>query len=142
MAHYSPCSSMFMLQLSDAASGSGGAMWTAPVFFNVRGAGLGLTLGYATFDSLILMDNEEALDAYYKTQVCLLSHVSQRLDVDVTKAYMPTCSEQRGVQHVARSKTACKRRYDYTPGGILVAVIATTSISVATVLTTLGESNP
>jgi len=57
-----------VLQLSDAACDA--AMWTAPVFFNIRGAGLGLTLGYTTIDSLLLMDSEEALDAYYKTQVC------------------------------------------------------------------------
>ncbi len=56
-----------VLQLSDAACDA--AMWTAPVFFNIRGAGLGLTLGYTTIDSLLLMDSEKALDAYYKTQV-------------------------------------------------------------------------
>ena len=55
-------------QLSDATCDA--AMWTAPVLFNIRGAGLGLTLGYATIDSLLLMDSEDALDAYYKTQVC------------------------------------------------------------------------
>ena len=59
---------LMVLQLSDTTCDA--AMWTAPVFFNIRGAGLGLTLGYATIDSLLLMDSEGALDAYYKTQVC------------------------------------------------------------------------
>ena len=55
-------------QLGNAACDA--AMWTAPVLFNIRGAGLGLTLGYTTIDSLLLIDSEEAFDAYYKTQVC------------------------------------------------------------------------
>ena len=45
-------------------------MWTAPVYFNVRCTGLGITLGYATIDSFLLMDSEEPLDAYCKTQLC------------------------------------------------------------------------
>ena len=56
------------VQLSDSASG-GAVMWTAPVMFNISGCGLGLTLGFATVDSLILVEDEGAVDAYYKTQV-------------------------------------------------------------------------
>jgi hypothetical protein len=64
-------------QLSDSAS-CGIVMWTAPVFFDISGGGLGLTLGYATVDSLILVEDEGALDAYYKTQVFYSAAISSK----------------------------------------------------------------
>ena len=47
-----------------------GKEWSAPSFFTVYSIGVGLTVGFARIDSVILLNSEEALRTFTQSQVC------------------------------------------------------------------------
>ncbi|KAG7668386.1 hypothetical protein Ndes2526B_g00894 [Nannochloris sp. 'desiccata'] len=52
--------------------------WSAPLFIKVNAGGVGLTLGYAEIDSIVVLDTPEAVKSFKKSVV--------ELDTDVTAA--------------------------------------------------------
>jgi lipid-binding SYLF domain-containing protein len=47
--------------------------WSAPLFFTVRGVGMGLTFGAALLESVILLNSEDAVNGFTKDEVGLQS---------------------------------------------------------------------
>ena len=43
--------------------------WSAPLFFNATGAGLGATIGYHEVNSLVLLDTQRSVDALTNASV-------------------------------------------------------------------------
>lgn len=52
--------------------------WSAPLFIKVNAGGVGLTLGFAEIDSIVILDTPEAVKSFKKSVV--------ELDTDVTAA--------------------------------------------------------
>lgn len=50
--------------------------WSAPLFIDCYAGGLGLTLGYTEIESVMVLDTEEAVQAFLRTQVALDTDIS------------------------------------------------------------------
>jgi lipid-binding SYLF domain-containing protein len=57
---------------------SGSWTWSAPLFINVNAGGLGVTLGYSEIDSIVILDNLDAVRSF--------THTVVEVDTDVTGA--------------------------------------------------------
>lgn len=57
---------------------SGSWTWSAPLFINVNAGGLGVTLGYSEIDSIVILDNQDAVRSF--------THTVVEVDTDVTGA--------------------------------------------------------
>lgn len=55
------------MQVTDGVAGD--QTWSAPVFFKVRGAGVGFMLGYSNVESMVIIDTQAAMDVFIKNEV-------------------------------------------------------------------------
>ena len=51
----------------------GSTAWSAPLFFTVHSFGMGLTFGAALLESMVLLNSEDAVNAFAKDEVGLLT---------------------------------------------------------------------
>ena len=91
--------------------------WSAPLFIKVNAGGIGLTLGYAEIDSLVILDTAEAVNSFKKGVV--------ELDTDVTAAAGASAGASLPATAVNISHYELSDReftYSVTQGGALVDI--------------------